>query len=130
MRPGSNTTVWWRCSLGHGWKTSPKNRNNGTGCPYCANKKVMVGYNDLKTLFPEIAESWDYEKNGSLTPEMVMPYSGKKVWWKCEKNHSWRSYISNRTLHKRGCPYCAGQRTIPGENDLATLNPELCLEWD
>lgn len=130
MRPGSNTPVWWRCVLGHSWKVSPNHRSRGSGCPYCANKKVLTGFNDLKTLMPEDAELWDYEKNGALTPELVLPYSHKKVWWKCEKGHSWYGYISNRTLHKRGCPYCAGQRTISGENDLRTLNPGLASEWD
>jgi len=85
---------------------------------------------NLKTLFPEEAELWDYEKNGTLTPEMVMPYSHKQVWWKCKNGHSWYGYISNRTLHKHGCPYCAGQRVIAGVNDLATLNPVLASEWD
>lgn len=130
MRPGSNTPVWWRCKLGHSWKVSPNHRSRGSGCPYCANKKVLAGFNDLKTLLPEYAESWDYEKNGSLTPEMVTPYSHKKVWWKCKNGHCWYGHISNRTMHKRGCPYCAGQRAIAGENDLATLNPALASEWD
>ena len=30
---------------------------------------------------------------------------------------------------KAGCPICAGQRTLPGENDLATLRPDLAAEW-
>lgn len=130
MRPGSNTPVWWRCALGHSWKVSPNHRSRGSRCPYCTNKKVLRGFNDLKTLLPEDAKLWDYEKNGSLTPEMVTPYSHKQVWWRCEKGHSWHGYISNRTLHKRGCPYCAGQRVISGENDLLTKNPELATEWD
>lgn len=130
MRPGSNTYVWWRCKLGHSWKISPNHRSHGSGCPYCANKKVLAGFNDLKTLLPEDAELWDYEKNGTLIPEMVTPYSHKKVWWKCKNGHSWYGHISNRTVHKRGCPYCAGQRAISGENDLVTLNPALASEWD
>lgn len=130
MRPGSNIPVWWICGLGHSWKISPNHRIRGSGCPYCANKKVLAGFNDLKTMFPEVASQWDYEKNGSLKPEMVISHSNRKVWWCCARGHSWQGSVSNRTLHKRGCPYCAGQRAIAGENDLATLDPVLASEWD
>ena len=27
-------------------------------CPYCENKKVLAGYNDLKTTHPNIAKEW------------------------------------------------------------------------
>ena len=27
-------------------------------CPYCENKKVLVGYNGLKTTHPNIAKKW------------------------------------------------------------------------
>ena len=30
-------------------------------CPYCENKKVLVGYNDLKTTHPNIAKEWGIE---------------------------------------------------------------------
>ena len=130
MRPGSNIPVWWICGLGHSWKISPNHRIRGSGCPYCANKKVLAGFNDLKTMFPEVASQWDYEKNGSLKPERVISHSNRKVWWCCARGHSWQGSVSNRTLHKRGCPYCAGQRAIAGENDLATLDPVLASEWD
>ena len=28
-----------------------------------------------------------------------------------------------------GCPYCSGRRLLKGENDLATLFPEVAKEW-
>ena len=28
------------------------------------------------------------------------------------------------------CPVCAGKVVIPGENDLATLYPEIAAQWD
>jgi len=34
--PRSNTPVWWRCSDGHEWATSPMTRLAGRGCPDCA----------------------------------------------------------------------------------------------
>lgn len=40
-----------------------------TGCPYCGHHKVLVGFNDLATFYPEIAKEWNYEKNFPLTPQ-------------------------------------------------------------
>jgi len=131
LLPSSNQTVWWRCRKGHSWNTSPNQRiNKSTGCPYCANKKVLVGYNDLATFFPKLAAEWDYEKNGDMTPDKVVMYSQRRVYWKCANGHSWRTVIANRSKNGSGCPYCAGQLVIMGENDLATVNPRIAAEWD
>lgn len=127
---GSNVAFWWKCKKGHEWKAKVNNRLHGNGCPYCANKKVLPGYNDLLTWFPEVAKEWNYRKNAELRPEKCLPKAHRKVWWICRRGHEWEALISNRTLHSRCCPYCAGQRAIAGENDLATLNPDLASEWD
>lgn len=104
---GSHKYVWWRCSYGHDYKASIMDRHYGSGCPYCAGVKVLAGFNDLETLTPWIAESWDYERNRGLKPSDVMPYTNRKVWWVCENDHHWRSYIEARQ-HGSGCPYCSG----------------------
>lgn len=91
--------------------------------------KVILGINDLKTLYPDIANEWHPFKNGDLLPEMIAGKSSKKVWWQCSKGHEWDAIVSNRTRLGRGCPYCAGQRVLVGETDLASVNPELANEW-
>ena len=127
---GSNRKVWWTCPKGHSWRISPNLRKQGNGCVYCANKKVFPGFNDLATSHPALAAQWDHNRNGSLKPDDVLPGTHRKVWWVCEKGHSWETSVSTRTSGKRGCPYCAGQRILPGINDLATLYPGLVQEWD
>ena len=124
----SNIHVWWKCSKGHEWKTSVNNRTRGTGCPYCAGKKIIKGENDIKSLYPEIASEWNYEKNDTK-PSEYRPASNKKVWWKCSKGHEWQTTINNRTSGN-SCPYCSGRKVVKGENDLATRFPELLKEWD
>ena len=57
-----------------------------------------------------------------------MPYSHKKVWWKCEKGHEWQIAVAARTKKKSGCPYCSG-RLASDDNCLQTLYPELAKEW-
>ena len=53
---GVNTPIRFQCSKGHIWSAKPASILNGTGCPYCAGKKVLVGYNDMWTTRPDIAE--------------------------------------------------------------------------
>lgn len=101
----SNKKVWWKCNKGHEWQAIIASRNKGAGCPYCAGKKVLKGYNDLETLNSTLAKEWNYEKNNGLKPEDVLPNSGQKVWWKCSQGHEWQAVIQNRT-NGRGCPYC------------------------
>lgn len=124
----SSQKVWWRCSKGHEWMVSIANRVAGNGCPYCANQKVLVGYNDLATTNPELLDEWNYEKNGDLMPQMVVAGTDKKVWWKCSKGHEWQSRIANRSRGAR-CPYCAGRKVLPGYNDLASKYPDIASEW-
>ena len=93
----------WKCSKGHKWKTSPNKRTGDkTGCPYCSNQKVLKGFNDLKTKFPEIAEEAD-----GWDPSYVVYGSDKKMPWKCFKGHKWKTSPSHRTLNKSSCPTCA-----------------------
>ncbi len=126
---GSGTKVWWKCEKGHEWQATICDRNRGRGCPYCAGKKVLKGYNDLQTVNPILANEWNYEKNSEKTPEMFTSCSGKKVWWKCNKGHEWQATIHDRNEGK-GCPYCSGRYAIKGENDLQSVNPILANEWN
>lgn len=44
--------------------------------------------NNLAVLYPGLIRQWDYEKNNGLTPQEVTAGSQKKVYWICEKGHS------------------------------------------
>ena len=106
LMPGTHKKVWWRCEKGHEWEAEIKSRVSGVGCPYCANKKILKGFNDLATVHPELAAEWHPEKNGELTPYDVSPSSGKKIWWKCKNGHEFYAQICNRSAG-RGCPKCS-----------------------
>lgn len=88
-------------------------------------RRVVKGQNDLETVYPDKAKMWDYDKNHIL-PSEVTKSSSQRVWWKCEKGHSWEAEVAS----VKGCPYCSGHRTMEGFNDLATLRPEIVKEWD
>lgn len=125
--PGSNKKLEWKCSLGHIWVAQPWERTgkNRTGCPICANKKVLAGFNDLKTRYPQIAleaDGWD--------PSTIMPGSVKKLPWICENNHIWEASPNSRTNNSNGCPFCGNKRVWSGFNDLKTKFPEIAIEAD
>lgn len=107
----SNRQVWWQCELGHQWKAPIFSRTfSKKGCPYCSNRKLLVGFNDLKTAEPLVAAQWHPTKNEPLEPTMVMPGSSKRVWWKCTDGHEWKAVVYSRTgAQKCGCPVCAGK---------------------
>lgn len=127
---GSHRRIWWKCGKGHSWQTVVKSRTLGTGCPYCTGKKVLPGFNDLATGFPVLAEEWDTARNAPLTPQQVTPGTRRKVWWHCEKGHSWCAAVNSRTTSGSGCPYCAGKEVLPGYNDLRDFSPLLARQWD
>lgn len=124
---GSHKKVWWRDKLGHEWKAEVRARVKGTGCPYCSHNKVLEGFNDLATRFPEVAAEWS-ERNLPLLPTMVTAFANRKVWWKCSKGHEWYTLISTRAGGSK-CPYCSGIELLKGFNDFATRQPELAEEW-
>ena len=126
---GSKKKVWWTCENGHSWQTTVHVRSEGSGCPYCAGRKVLPGFNDLETLQPEIAAQWDKRKNGCLKPSDVAVSSNRPAWWRCELGHSYRATVSSRTQRKTGCPYCAGRNVLKGFNDLKTLCPGVAAQW-
>ena len=77
---------------------------------------------------PELEPEWDAEKNGPVQFSELTVGSRRLVWWRCAKGHSYRSAVKSRA-QGTGCPVCAGRAVIPGENDLASLFPEIAAQW-
>ncbi len=128
---GSGQKYWWKCKkCGYEWEQKIVNRTQGYGCPACTNKVLVKGFNDLATKNSELAKQWDYKKNGNITPSDVFSVSSKKVWWKCEKGHSYMTSISLKTRNIKGCPICNGKQILVGYNDLQSTNPNLIKQWD
>lgn len=126
--PGSKRKVWWRCKKDHVWMAEICSRSRGSGCPYCAGKRICAGENDLATASPRLANEWNDELNGTLTPRDVTKYSNRRVWWRCPLGHEYQAAINARSKGS-GCPYCAGRRVLIGFNDLASQEPALAEQW-
>ncbi len=106
IRPKSNIKVWWQCSEGHEWQAQISSRASGSDCPYCYGR-YPTKTNNLASKYPELLKEWDQEKNKGLNPAYFTPHVNKKVWWQCNKGHSWEATICNRAKNKSGCPVCA-----------------------
>ena len=131
---GSDKKAWWKCPNEHSYDSKISNRINGTGCPYCAGKKVLAGYNDLQTWCLQndrldLINEFDTMKNG-FSMKDITPGSGKEVWWKCPKGHSYRTSLHHRIKMNTGCGVCSHKVFLQGYNDLETTHPEIAHEFD
>ena len=116
--PKSGKKVWWQCKQRHQWKTTILNRvKDGTGCPYCSGNRAIVGENDLKTKYPEIAKEWDNDKNLYSASE-ILPNHNKKCWWICPNGHSYSMTPNSRISGGSGCPHC---KMSVGEQQIAKI---------
>jgi len=106
---GSSKKVLWKCKKCNGtYYAVISNRCRvGSSCPYCAGQKVLVGFNDLLTLDPQLCEEWS-NKN-VLSPSQVTIGSNKKVYWKCKVGHEDYFMSIKQKRNGQGCPVCAMQ---------------------
>ncbi len=136
IQGGAGKKYWWIGACGHEWDSVISSRTTirqgktqlvkPAGCPYCSNppKKILIGFNDLESWCKAnqrdyLLTEWDYEKN-DITPKEISFGSGKCVWWKCNKNHTWKTQVNNRTTgSKTNCPICARTQTSFPEQAVA-----------
>jgi hypothetical protein len=57
-----------------------------------------------------LLEQWDAEKNAPLTPDSIGSTNTTRVWWKCDKGHSWQTQLSSRARGNSGCPVCLREK--------------------
>jgi len=127
---GSTTKdIEWKCNLGHQFKMKPQERTvKGYGCPVCSGRRVLAGFNDLATTYPQIAvEAYKFD------PTTLTAGSNVNVEWKCSYGHIFKAPPHQRTTRSSGCAVCNGNQINIGVNDFESTDPELALEaynWD
>ena len=115
--------VWWKCpECGYEWQASPKGKMDTEGrCPCCDSSCAITrGYNDVLTLFPAFADTYDFEKNADVDIYSLGISSGTEVWFHCRKcGYRWKNTVSSRFHMRRDgsgyslidCPNCSsGER--------------------
>ena len=130
----SGKKVWWICINGHSFDATVANRSNGKGCPICAGRKVLVGYNDLETWCIknnrlDLIKEFDKEKNVFSMKEITKSCK-KEVWWLCPNGHSYSATLHHRIKMNTGCGVCSHKVFLSGYNDLQSTNPDIAKEFD
>lgn len=94
IAPGSIKQIKWMCPEGHIFKTSPKNRIQGSKCPGCASITSLAPH-----LIEEIVDK-------SIDPLTIKAYSKKVLEWCCTEGHNWTAAVYSRVAGN-GCSTCA-----------------------
>lgn len=68
----------------------------GDSCPYCRNRKLLRGYNDLAITHPNIAAVWNPRMNKCLKSAGVQAISRKPVWWRGGCGHVYQMAVRDR----------------------------------
>ena len=119
----SNKNYIWKCNKGHKFKLSADAMvaKEAFDCPYCENRELLVGVNDVKTKFPELVKEFAIE-NCVLgkTLESFMINDPTVVLWRCPDCGkiyplSIRERVTYIQRHKESCPNCRGLSRTYGQ---------------
>lgn len=115
-------------------------KKENVGCPYCSNKTIKKGLNDIFTINPSWKKYWDYngnEKRG-INPYKLSRNSHIKASWICsicEKKFV-RSLSKTKTVVL--CSDCSINNGVTNRiktytekyGSLSKMYPEIAKEWD
>lgn len=114
----NKTYMDFYCDKDHHWTSKPNWILNGQYCPYCINRRVLIGYNDLWTTHREIAMllkdpqiGYEHTYGSKYETYFVCPFCGNII-FKSIKN------IYNRGL---ACPRCGDNISYPNKFIRAML---------
>ena len=121
----SGKKVWWQCEKGHEWEATVVKRTDGRGCPYCSNRKVLKGYNDLATTHPHYVKYFANIENAYTHTHS----SGKRVELKCP-NCGYKKQMGINKLTHQGfsCDLCSDGISYP-EKIMSSVLTKLNIEF-
>lgn len=119
----------WRCKLGHTWESQAGNLlGRNRFCPYCENREILVGFNDLLTFAPKIQE---WLPNVDASKILMMQHCQQEV--TCPECDNTFVYNFHRNYNKKGirntpvCPKCDYGMEIR-EKTLKEISP-IAYRW-
>ena len=138
---GSEKIIWLRCTeCGKSYQIKVKDayKKRTTKCLECSYFRLKQGVNDFRTLYPKLAEEYDYEKNDISLEKLNLSQRKNKFNWICKKcGYKWKASIASR-INSSYCPKCASfvgantriKNLIKKNGSLLTNYPELAKEWN
>lgn len=130
VKKDMNKTCFWICPTCHGeYQYNVKERELGDkSCPYCSNKKILTGTNDLLTLDSKLAK--ELSPNNHIAADQIIRFGSGSYLWVCPTCHGEYQYnVKERKIGDKSCPYCTNKLLLPGYNSIDVIKPELMKEW-
>lgn len=131
----TRTPTDFQCSVGHVWPAIPFNvYMHGSGCPYCTGVSVLIGFNDLATVRPDVSKMLKNQDDG----KRFTYGSNEKVEFICPRCGSIvKACIKHVCRNGLSCHNCADGVSYPNKfgraflHQLPILNyePEYNPEW-
>jgi len=126
VTPTTERAAWWQChEKAHAYRMSIARRVKGGTCGVCK-RRYADKTTSLAATHPALAKRWHPTKNGRLRPEDVLSGSGQKVWFRCDRGHSFRSTVMQQSRNA-GCGVCAN-KLVTADNCLRRTHPHLAEE--
>ena len=122
----------WTCrKCNFSWEASFALRHVGGGiCPVCNRTTLIKEINSFAAVYPDMSKFWA-DSNKRCTDEVFSDSSG---WFNfiCPTcGNEYGSYIKDFVAEEdHHCPFCKGNKAIPGYNSFADKHPELLNELD
>lgn len=123
--------IWLCADEPHSYEATIQKKLTLKGCPYCSNRRLLPGFNDLPSALPAVYSEWS-PKN-TLDPHSLLVSSRERVLWLCSKEsckHEWISPVVHRR-NGSGCPRCSvsGPRAVNFELSVASSSAVMEY-WD
>ena len=131
--PNSLKNAKWICkTCRHEWFASFSKRNYGDGnCPICNRTAVIKDKNSFAAVYPDLAQYWS-PKNEKSADEVFYNMSHRWCTFLCPtcegEYGAWINDFVSEEDHC--CPYCRGNKALPGYNSFADKHPDLIEELD
>ena len=88
-------------------------------------RRIDAG-NQLKALFPQLAEEWHPTRNAGIKPYEFAPYSNELVWWHDASGDQWQARIKDRVLEATALR-ADGDATPCAGDYRPAAQPPVCL---
>lgn len=122
--------IKWICKRCNGEYEFPINEreNDDNACPYCRDKRTLLGRNSLTDTHPILIKEWS--SDNIYGPENYMKGSNFRAIWECSVcGGKFKRGINEREEGDDACPYCNRGKALLGVNSLVDTHESLTAEW-
>jgi rubrerythrin len=72
----------------------------------------------------------NYSLENPFNPDLIFPSYKRRTIWNCQVyGQQWAAPLNDVVEGRRVCPFCSGEKAVPGKTSLKSLYPELAKEY-